>query len=229
MGGHTEPRDGGLSIQAAYCLTHCSILLFSPIQIPYTTAQHTQAQQWPWTPPLSRCQPPTQLLSMVQQQAWQGMQTPWRGLAAHPLSEGTVVLDLAAWLFNDCISILWHLTGTLSGPTFVPLQYQNVSVSCPQPGPLLSLLTWWGKVRWEICYCSLLPDPQVSVFFNGLGGSLLLMYNLLLILLTLKGEHVDRDLTYEGLVGFDVINTKSRDFFFFFSMVSCWFCLVILI
>lgn len=40
------------------------------------------------------------------------------------------------------------------------------------------------------------------------------MYNLLLILLTLKGEHVDRDLTYEGLVGFDVMNTKLRDFFF---------------
>lgn len=35
------------------------------------------------------------------------------------------------------------------------------------------------------------------------------MYNLLLILLTLKGKHVDRDLTYEGLVGFDVMNTKS--------------------
>lgn len=50
------------------------------------------------------------------------------------------------------------------------------------------------------------------MFFNGLGRSLLLMYNLLLILLTLKGEHVDRDLTYEGLVGFDVMNTKSRDF-----------------
>lgn len=32
-------------------------------------------------------------------------------------------------------------------------------------------------------------------FFNGLGRGLLLMYNLLLILLTLKGEHVDRDLT----------------------------------
>lgn len=38
------------------------------------------------------------------------------------------------------------------------------------------------------------------------------MYNLLLILLTLKGEHVDRDLTYEGLVGFDVMNTKLGDF-----------------
>lgn len=38
------------------------------------------------------------------------------------------------------------------------------------------------------------------------------MYNLLLILLTLKGEHVDQDLTYEGLVGFDVMNTKLRDF-----------------
>lgn len=35
------------------------------------------------------------------------------------------------------------------------------------------------------------------------------MYNLLLILLTLKGKHVDQDLTYEGLVGFDVMNTKS--------------------
>lgn len=34
------------------------------------------------------------------------------------------------------------------------------------------------------------------------------MYNLLLILLTLKGKHVDRDLTYEGLVGFAVMNTK---------------------
>lgn len=38
------------------------------------------------------------------------------------------------------------------------------------------------------------------------------MYNLLLILLTLKGEHVDRDLTYEGLFGFDVMNTKMPDF-----------------
>lgn len=45
--------------------------------------------------------------------------------------------------------------------------------------------------------------------FNGLGRSLLLMYNLLLILLTLKGKHVARDLTYDGLVGFDVMNTKS--------------------
>lgn len=35
------------------------------------------------------------------------------------------------------------------------------------------------------------------------------MYNLLLILLTLKGKHVDRDLADEGLVGFDVMNTKS--------------------
>lgn len=39
------------------------------------------------------------------------------------------------------------------------------------------------------------------------------MYNLLLILLTLKGEHVDRDVTCEGLVGFDVMNIKLRDFF----------------
>lgn len=51
------------------------------------------------------------------------------------------------------------------------------------------------------------------VFFNGLGRSLLLMYNLLFILATLKGEHVDRDLTYEGLVGFDVMNIKLRIFF----------------
>lgn len=53
---------------------------------------------------------------------------------------------------------------------------------------------------------------RLGCFFNGLGRSLLLMYNLLLILLTLKGEHVDRDLTCEGLVGFDVMNTKLRDF-----------------
>lgn len=38
------------------------------------------------------------------------------------------------------------------------------------------------------------------------------MSNLLLILLTLKGKHVDRDLTYEGSVGFDVMNTKSSSF-----------------
>lgn len=50
------------------------------------------------------------------------------------------------------------------------------------------------------------------MFFNGFGRSSLLMYNLLLILFMLKGEHVDRDLTYEGLVGFDVMNTKLRDF-----------------
>lgn len=39
------------------------------------------------------------------------------------------------------------------------------------------------------------------------------MYNLLLILLTLKGEHADRDLTYEGSVRFDVMNTQLRGFF----------------
>jgi len=39
------------------------------------------------------------------------------------------------------------------------------------------------------------------------------MYNLLLILLTLKGEHVDRDLTYDCLPGFNVMNTKLRDYF----------------
>lgn len=50
------------------------------------------------------------------------------------------------------------------------------------------------------------------MFFNGFGRSSLLMYNLLLILFMLKGEHVDRDLTYEGLVGSDVMNTKLRDF-----------------
>lgn len=60
------------------------------------------------------------------------------------------------------------------------------------------------------------------MFFNGLGRSLLLMYNLLLILLTLKGEHVDRDLTYEGLVGFDVMNLKLRDFL----GGICWFCFI---
>lgn len=38
----------------------------------------------------------------------------------------------------------------------------------------------------------MLPDLQVRLFFNGLGRSLLVMYNLLL---TLKGKHVDRDLT----------------------------------
>lgn len=46
------------------------------------------------------------------------------------------------------------------------------------------------------------------------------MYNLLLILLTLKGEHVDRDLTYEGLVRFDVMNTQLRGFFFFFFLAK---------
>lgn len=35
-------------------------------------------------------------------------------------------------------------------------------------------------------------------FPSGLVRRLILMYNLLLILLTLKGEHVDRDLTCEG-------------------------------
>lgn len=44
------------------------------------------------------------------------------------------------------------------------------------------------------------------------------MYNLLLILLTLKGGHVDRDLTYEGLVRFDVMNTQLRGFFLFFFL-----------
>lgn len=141
MGGHTELLDGGLGTWGAHCLTHCSSLFFPRMQIARTAVHHMQAQQRPGTPPLSRCHPVTQHLSMVQLWPWQGMQTPWRGLAVHPLSAGTLLLDLAACLFNDCISILRQLTGTLSGPTVVPLQYQNVSMSRPRQRPLLSPLT----------------------------------------------------------------------------------------
>lgn len=88
MGGHTEPLDGGLRTRAAYCLTHCSSLLFPPMQIPCTAVQSTQAQQWPGTPPLSRCQSQTQRLSMVHHWAWQGMQTPWRGISTAPIVWG---------------------------------------------------------------------------------------------------------------------------------------------
>lgn len=43
------------------------------------------------------------------------------------------------------------------------------------------------------------------------------MYNLPSILLTLKGEHVDRDLTCESLPGYDGMNTELREFFPFFK------------
>lgn len=46
------------------------------------------------------------------------------------------------------------------------------------------------------------------------------MYNLLLILLMLKGEHVDRDLTYEGLARFDVMNTKLNPFICNWQMIA---------
>lgn len=141
MGGHTKLLDGGLRTWGAHCLTHCSSIFFPRMQIARTAVHHMQTQQRPGTPPLSRCHPATQYLSMVQQRPWQGMQTPWRGLAAHPLSAELLLLDLAACLFKDCIAILWQLTGTLSGPTVVPLQYQNVSVSRPRRRPLLSPLT----------------------------------------------------------------------------------------
>lgn len=85
MGGHTELLDGGLSTLAAYCLTHCSSLLSPPMQIPCTAVQSTQPQQWPGTLPLSRCQSPTQRLSMVHHWAWQGMQTPWRRISTTPI------------------------------------------------------------------------------------------------------------------------------------------------
>lgn len=145
---------------------------------------------------------------MVHCWAWQGMQTPWRRISTAPIVCATVVLDLAPRLFNDCISILWRLTGTLRGPAFVWLQYQNVLMSCPQLRPSLSLLTRRGKVRWyTFCYCRLMPDLQVRLFFNGSGRYLLLMYNLLWILFTLKREHV------EALVILNVMNTKLRCFF----------------
>ena len=96
------------------------------------------------------------------------------------------------------------------------------SCHAPSRGPYY--LRWHDEERCDgrFCYCCLPPDLQVRVFFNGLGRSLLLMYNLLLILLTLKGEHVDRDLTCEGSVGFDVMNTKLRGFF----RGVCWFCFI---
>lgn len=88
MGGHTELLDGGLSTQAAYCLTLCSSLLFPPMQIPCTAVQSTQAQQWLGTLPLSRCQSLKQHLSMVHYWACQGMQTPWRGISTAPIVWG---------------------------------------------------------------------------------------------------------------------------------------------
>lgn len=42
MGGHTELLNGGLSTQAAYCLTHCSSLLFPPnADSTHNSAEHT--------------------------------------------------------------------------------------------------------------------------------------------------------------------------------------------
>lgn len=141
MGGHTELLDEGLGTHAGYCLTHCSSLLFPPMQIPCTAVRSTQSQQCPGR---CLCHGVSRLHGVS---AWfttghdRGCRPHEVGLAPHLLSEGTVLLDLAASLFNNCISILWHLTGTLSGPAFVPPQYQNVFVSCPQPRPLLSQLT----------------------------------------------------------------------------------------
>lgn len=42
MGGHTEPLDGGLGTRAAYCLTHCSSLLFpTNADSMHSSAEHT--------------------------------------------------------------------------------------------------------------------------------------------------------------------------------------------
>lgn len=43
------------------------------------------------------------------------------------------------------------------------------------------------------------------------------MYNLLLILFALKGEHVDRDLTCEGSAPIRSYEYTIKGFFFFFS------------
>lgn len=148
MGGHTEALDGGLCARAAYCLTRCSSLLFPKCRF---HAQQCRARRPNGGPGRRNCLGVSRQGSVS---AWfatghdRGCRPHEGGLAPHPLSEGAMLLDLAAWLFNDCISILWHLTGTLSGPASVPPQYQNVFMSRPQQRPLLSQLTWGGKVRW---------------------------------------------------------------------------------
>lgn len=42
MGGHTEPPDGGRSTRAAFCLTHCSSLVFPHnADSMHSSAEHT--------------------------------------------------------------------------------------------------------------------------------------------------------------------------------------------
>lgn len=109
------------------------------------------------------------------------------GLAPHLLSEGSMVLDLAAWLFKHCISILWLLTETLSGPTFVPPAVSEcVHVMPPAKSLIISVdMTRKGAmVDSVIAVCCMTYRLD---FFNGLGKSLLLMYNLLLILNAVRG------------------------------------------
>lgn len=75
---------------------------------------------------------------------------------------------------------------------------------------------------WDSALIACCLTRRLGCFSNGLGRSLLLMYNVPLILLTLKRQHVDLDLTYKGLAGFDVMNTKLRDFL----GGVCWFCFI---
>lgn len=91
MGGHTELLDGGLSTPGSLLFNTVLISFIPPpppMQIPCTAVQSTQAQQWPRTLPLSRCQSPAQRLSMAHHCAWQGMQTPWRGISTTPIVWG---------------------------------------------------------------------------------------------------------------------------------------------
>lgn len=193
----TPSLDGGLGTQAAYCLTHCSSLSFPPMQIPCTAVQSTQAQQWPVAMLLSRCHSPTQCLSMVRHWAWQGMQTPWRGISTAPIVWGQCGAGFG------CMAIQWLYFYSLAldrdaqWPHFSSAAVSEcVRVMPPAEALIISVdMTRKGAmVDSVIAVCC--PTCRLGrFFFNGLGRGLLLMYNLLLILLTLKGEHVDRDLT----------------------------------
>lgn len=122
MGSHHQALTGVSAPLVTHCLTRCS----SPL-LPHSNCRLYEQQCRVRRPNgvLGRrlCQGVTRQCSIS---AWftttrdRGCRPHDGGLAQHPLSEGSMVLDLAAWLFKHCISIIWHLTETLSCLAFVP-------------------------------------------------------------------------------------------------------------
>lgn len=176
----------GVSTPRQLIVYHIAHLFYSSRCRFYAQQHSTHTQQCRGTHALSGCHSPTQHLSMVHHCAWQGMQTTWRGISTTPIVWGQYGAGFGCMAIEALYFYSLALDRDAERPHFCsPAVSECVHVMPPAKSLIISVDMTRKGVMVDSVIAVCCTTCRLDLFFNGLGRCLLLMYNLLLIHLTL--------------------------------------------